>query len=149
MKSRSAIACKTIALFALFAAVGFIALWIWCERHQMGGVGVSSRSVRLGPGVSASLQRENFWFTFEFAGRTHTQVLSALGCVLFPAFVAVLAYWTAGEEARRQRRRATRGLCPACGYDCRATPERCPECGTAVVSKAGPPSEGLSETEGV
>jgi hypothetical protein len=45
-----------------------------------------------------------------------------------------LALCTAGFVASvaLRRRHATRGCCPACGYDLRATPGRCPECGTAA-----------------
>ena len=54
-------------------------------------------------------------------------------------FAVAIAFVVAGTLAhirlRRIEYRETTGLCPACGYDLRASKDRCPECGLAIMSQ--------------
>jgi hypothetical protein len=49
-------------------------------------------------------------------------------------FAITPSYWLLGPRRRLKRRRRL-GLCLGCGYDLRASPERCPECGVAVTAR--------------
>ena len=60
-------------------------------------------------------------------------------CIYLPycfltALFGTLPVWTAGRWLR-SRVRHRPGYCENCGYDLRATPDRCPECGTIPTAQ--------------
>jgi hypothetical protein len=62
--------------------------------------------------------------------RHHHQLRSVTIPLWCPVIVFAIAPGIVAARWFLRRRRFSKGCCTACGYDLRATPARCPECGT-------------------
>lgn len=72
-----------------------------------------------------------------FVWLPHTEVNAPVRIVMIPLWMpALLCAFMPGlcglARFNRGRRRRRFGLCEACGYDLRGSPERCSECGTST-----------------
>lgn len=61
------------------------------------------------------------------------QVVAPFWCIAILAATPALAWLVTRCRSRRKAIKHTHGLCPKCGYDLRATPARCPECGHVPI----------------
>jgi len=57
---------------------------------------------------------------------------------VLPLFCALPCAWLILQTMRRRTKARNALTCSKCGYDLRATPDRCPECGTSAI---GPPAK--------
>jgi len=80
-----------------------------------------------------ALRKFGFWLDWKL---TRERQFLLLGV---PFWFAVIVFGVApairAHQWRKARKRRRGHLCSSCGYDLRATPEHCPECGTVPAKK--------------
>ncbi len=69
---------------------------------------------------------------YDLTKRLHQTVGCVPDWLVLPILLVLPAMRWVERRRRRLSQRRERGQCTMCGYDLRATPHRCPECGTVV-----------------
>jgi hypothetical protein len=90
---------------------------------------IGETRIRVGPGeYGATIYVDTGW-PYSTAHPDFRGPSDGLPCWFYAAFSGVIFLYWLGRRIQ-DRRRPVPGICQRCGYDLRATPDRCPECGT-------------------
>jgi hypothetical protein len=106
----------------------------WVSEYGHAGFGISDAN-----GSSDGMiifDPHKFDHSFMGFGWARDRMIQMVGIPLwFPAIVSAGITASLLHRHNRLRNRQRTGLCPICGYDLRATPDRCPECGTVPADQ--------------
>jgi hypothetical protein len=114
-------------------------VWV-VETGNVGSFGAASYGLSLpqtfqytsfNPSPSDPLVRKWLWAALPHGSRNPGGIIVHTWFIFFPS-LALFVLTT--RRAIRDRRAIREGRCAKCGYDLRATPDRCPECGTVSRS---------------
>jgi hypothetical protein len=123
---------NAIAVVSAVLCVGTAALWV---RTNAGGWSFSSDTLfRIDIWMSPDGSIIDIGGTRGWGDSYHREDYPFPFWQLFLLFLVLPARWVQLEHRRRVKSRV--GVCSECGYDLRATPERCPECGAIPPSRA-------------
>lgn len=94
-----------------------------------------SDAVRSDLDIFRSTWYGRLWFQYQWFPPAARGVFRWRGAVLIPDWCVILPTLVMPATLFLRRFRHRDGLCRTCGYDLRASPDRCPECGTAIPQK--------------
>jgi len=112
LKNLSALV-KRVSFWLAFSLAGNVLVWLLVLNHRSS--------------LSLDARQSLFGMKIPYAVSQGLLCLEMAGIPLFALMLPILVII---GLMRLRRHAAPAGVCKVCGYDLRATPARCPECGT-------------------